>query len=196
MGSILLIREVSIMAGSSRDLITRKQAAQILDASEKKIQRLTSAGTLKAIYRKRATGGQEAYYRASDIEKLKKMMAPPVAVNSAVNSAVNGHGTKAASKKALPAPRDNDDEPAREGAREKISAVEAAAKLILTLSEAAVLTHIPEDELRRELKAGNLRGVIRGRGWKISRAHLDEYVANLYVPKRISRYVEKPLGKD
>jgi excisionase family DNA binding protein len=65
-----------------------------------------------------------------------------------------------------------------------ISAVEAAAKLILTLEEAAVLTHIPASELRRELKMGRLRGLIRGRGWKIHRSHLDEYVANLYVPKK------------
>jgi excisionase family DNA binding protein len=68
--------------------------------------------------------------------------------------------------------------------RKAISAVEAAAKLILTLEEAAVLTHIPAGELRRELKMGRLRGLIRGRGWKIHRSHLDEYVANLYVPKK------------
>jgi excisionase family DNA binding protein len=61
---------------------------------------------------------------------------------------------------------------------------------ILTIPEASVLTHISEEVLRKELKIGKLRGVIRGRGWKIHRAHLEEYVAHLYVPRKFERHVE------
>lgn len=73
--------------------------------------------------------------------------------------------------------------------KQTISAVEAAAKLILTLAEASVLTHIPVEVLRREVRSGNLRGVIRGRGWKVNRAHLEEYVASLYVPRKGMKHV-------
>jgi excisionase family DNA binding protein len=72
----------------------------------------------------------------------------------------------------------------KESSKTSISAVEAAAKLILTVEEVSVLTHIPEKELREDLKKGKLRGLFKGHGWKVKRTDLEEYVRSIYVPRR------------
>lgn len=156
-------------------LISRKEAADLLNASEKKIQRLTSAGKLTVIYQKRSAGGQEALYKAEDVAKLKEILdkgeIPPTIIQNAKTS-TRSSALVSASKATALAPVTHT-EPGR---RKKISVTEAAAKLILNLAEASVLTHISEEDLRADLRTGKLRGAIRGRGWKIKRVDLEEYI--------------------
>jgi excisionase family DNA binding protein len=52
-------------------------------------------------------------------------------------------------------------------------------KLTLTLTEAALLSGLARGHLRQAAGAGELRARIAGRGWRVGRCDLDEYVAEL-----------------
>jgi excisionase family DNA binding protein len=54
--------------------------------------------------------------------------------------------------------------------------VPIADKLILDLKEAQALTHISRAELLEAIKKGKLKARKSGRGWKIKRTQLDEYI--------------------
>src|SRR5438445_13760323 len=78
------------MAKQNEALISRKDAAEILNASEKKIQRLTHTGKLRVIYQKRAAGGQEAFYKVTEVRRVKKALDkgedPPTILAAAHNN--------------------------------------------------------------------------------------------------------------
>ncbi|MGB7922728.1 MAG: ankyrin repeat domain-containing protein [Pyrinomonadaceae bacterium] len=59
------------------------------------------------------------------------------------------------------------------------SIADLSHKLMLTLPEAAALSNLSRDHLRRAIKSGRLKAKIIGRGWRIKRAHLDLYIARL-----------------
>ncbi|HEX7176660.1 MAG TPA: ankyrin repeat domain-containing protein [Pyrinomonadaceae bacterium] len=54
-----------------------------------------------------------------------------------------------------------------------------AHKLMLTLQEAAALTGLSQRRLREAIRAGQLKAQIIGRGWRIKRTDLEDYVRDL-----------------
>lgn len=56
---------------------------------------------------------------------------------------------------------------------------ELAAKLTLSLKEAARLSGLSAGWLRTAIKHGDLQATKRGRGWNIKRADLEKYISNL-----------------
>ena len=59
------------------------------------------------------------------------------------------------------------------------SPVRLADKLTLTLTEAALLSGLSRSHLREAIEAGELKGRIIGRGFKVKRADLDAYMRKL-----------------
>jgi excisionase family DNA binding protein len=57
--------------------------------------------------------------------------------------------------------------------------VNVGEKLMLTLDDAAVLSSLSSDHLRKAIHAGVLRGKIIGRGFRIKRVDLDAYIKKL-----------------
>lgn len=55
-----------------------------------------------------------------------------------------------------------------------------ADKLALTLKEASNLSGLSVSTLRADIHAGNLRAKIIGRGWKIRRTDLDNYIKKIW----------------
>ncbi len=60
-----------------------------------------------------------------------------------------------------------------------VSIADIAHKLLLTLPEAAALTNLSRAHLRRAIHGESLKAKKLGRGWRIKRADLDVYVAEL-----------------
>jgi excisionase family DNA binding protein len=58
--------------------------------------------------------------------------------------------------------------------------VPIADKLLLTLPEAQALTGLSREFLRDAINDGTLKAKMIGRGWRIKRSDLDEYVAGLF----------------
>ena len=54
-----------------------------------------------------------------------------------------------------------------------------AHKLMLTLQEAVALTGLSQRRLREAIRAGQLKAQIIGRGWRIKRTDLEDYVRDL-----------------
>ncbi len=198
-------------------LVSKKEAAKILGVSEKTLQRLSSKDKIVTVYKKKYHGGYTAYFPLSELERIKaarenneelptvKSSAfPPAEEPSQTPTIILDQPIVAASVIELV------EEPFRplpitleakeviketKAAKTKevkttISVVEAAAKLILTVEEVSILTHIPEKELREDLKKGRLRGLFKGHGWKVKRADLEEYVRSIYVPRRTDKIEE------
>lgn len=160
------------------ELITRKEAAQILQASEKKIQRLTSQKHLTVTYQKRLQGGRSAFYQMDEILKVKSLLE--AGRELPIIDVLTERATE-------DTPIDQMEPTAEEKPTSTISVispVEAAAKLMLSLPEVTVLTHIPERILKVDLNKGRLRGLQIEKNWLVKRTDLDEYIRNIYVPKR------------
>ncbi|MFY9226670.1 MAG: helix-turn-helix domain-containing protein [Blastocatellia bacterium] len=193
-------------------LVSKKEAAEILGVSEKTIQRLSRKDQIVTIYKKKYHGGYTAYFPLSDVERVKAArenneelptvkpsVFPPAEEPSQTSTIILDQPIVAASVIELveepfrPLPitleakeviKETKAAKTKESIKTSISAVEAAAKLILTVEEVSILTHLPEKELREELKKGRLRGLFKGHGWKVKRADLEEYVRSIYVPRR------------
>ncbi|OKH35824.1 excisionase [Calothrix sp. HK-06] len=58
--------------------------------------------------------------------------------------------------------------------------VPIADKLLLTLPEAQALTGLSREFLRDAINDGTLKAKMIGRGWRVKRSDLDEYVASLF----------------
>jgi excisionase family DNA binding protein len=65
------------------------------------------------------------------------------------------------------------------GAGSSRPSVPISDKLILDVKEAQALTHFSRADLLSAIKEGKLKASKRGRGWKIKRAELDEFVKNI-----------------
>jgi excisionase family DNA binding protein len=61
----------------------------------------------------------------------------------------------------------------------KTASVGIADKPLLKLDEAAALTGLSRDTLRKAIEDGELKGKIIGRAYRIKRADLDSYIENL-----------------
>lgn len=150
--------------------VSKADACQLLGGvSERAIQRYAAKGDIKVDHRRRAGGGSEAYYSKLDILALKHRLEQPRS-DAATAALVRASGRAMVPIKAeIPEKKSQTRKPD----------VRVAEKLILTPAEASALTHLSIDDLRDDLRAGKLKGFIRGRGWKIKRTDLDDYVRGL-----------------
>lgn len=148
--------------------VSKAEACQLLGGvSERAVQRYAAKGDIKVDHRRRAGGGTEAYYSKLDILALKHRLEQPR--SDAVTAAL----VRSSGRALVPIKEEKPEKKPRK------PDVRVAEKLILTPAEASALTHLSIDDIREDLRAGKLKGFIRGRGWKIKRADLDEYVRNL-----------------
>lgn len=58
--------------------------------------------------------------------------------------------------------------------------VPVADKLLLTMAEAQVLTGLSREFLKDAIASGELKAKLIGKGWRIKRSDLDEYVDKLF----------------
>lgn len=64
--------------------------------------------------------------------------------------------------------------------QKKPTAQESAAKLLLNLEEAQVLTGLSRAHLRAAIQSGELQARRLGRGWKVRRTDLEKYLAEVF----------------
>jgi excisionase family DNA binding protein len=66
--------------------------------------------------------------------------------------------------------------------------VPIADKLLLTIAEAQALTGLSREFLRDAINKGSLKAKVIGKGWRVKRSDLQEYVdKGVTVPKRENR---------
>jgi excisionase family DNA binding protein len=164
--------------------MTKKEAADFLGVSVRAIERYTKAGKLTVTYEKRQIGGTVGLYDDAEVQKLKESIDNPPAVK-VIDQSTNTDDTP---------PRHPPTALARVGvsdfAEMLVTAFETyhthhqtivalTDKLVLTLAEAATLSGLSQSFLLHGIRQGTLPAGKYGRGWKVKRADLNSFVAQL-----------------
>jgi excisionase family DNA binding protein len=167
--------------------ITKEEAAQILEKSTRAIERYSKAEgnnppLLSVTYEKGKTRDVPMYDEGEvrDLaERLKHPQTPARATLAAPETAIatrSDNGDMAVSQLSVIV---RAIEQAREESRPRATISDLAHKLMLSLDDAAQLAGLSRDHLRAAIKAGKLKGRIIGRGFKVKRPDLEQYVKKL-----------------
>jgi excisionase family DNA binding protein len=165
--------------------MNKKQAADYLGTSERAVERYAAKGKLTVRYQK-GQRGDEAVFDEKELKKLHmeldqklRRIRPAVAPMSdtpdeqALALSDVSLNQQANQFLAIIA--------AAMQSQQKGTQAQVATenKLILTLAEAQALTNLSRDHLREAIDNGKLKAKIIGRGWKVKRIDLENYVNKL-----------------
>lgn len=147
--------------------MNKKEVAELLGVSTRIVEKYASEGRLGEVTYIRGKTGKQAEYTPEAVEKLKAILESP--------------------DTALTAPRSSDARlfvaqlveaiTNREEARN--ASIRVSEKLLLNLNDCRSLTGLSDANLKDAIKSKNLKAKIIGRGWKIKRQDLDEFINNL-----------------
>ncbi len=162
----------SLVIGAITSLVMNKiQAAKELKISVRSLQRLAQSGVLKVVYKRGDSGKQEAVFDADDIATYKVERDKPI-------------------DKLVPVPAMTKNDLARSNTLEFLnvfknaltfqkSVVPIADKILLTVQDCRLLTGLSEQNLRDAIHDEKLNARIIGRGYKVKRQDLDEFIRQL-----------------
>jgi excisionase family DNA binding protein len=180
--------------------LTKEQAAKRLKISVRSLQRAASAGKVKPVYHRGASGKMETFFDSDDVDRYKEelaqvveperkpaMVAAPTGDSQALSQV--GAGSYVASlhdllerlvsaqERQLPP-----NSPASVSDSHTLSQnapLSLADKLTLNLAEASQLSGLSRGHLRQAIEEKKLKARIIGRGWRVKREDLDAYVRKL-----------------
>jgi excisionase family DNA binding protein len=167
--------------------MNKKEAAEYLGISERGVQRAAERGEL-SVRMERGRRGDVAVYDADEVRRLKakrdaeRATMRPAVYDSGEHTAatVNTDGQGSAQLALIGG---NGGEALAMLIRETVTAtVEAVntSPVLLTLIEAAQVTGLSVDALRRAIKAGALDGRKIGRGYKVRPAEARAYAVKVW----------------
>jgi hypothetical protein len=155
------------------DLISKRQAAELLGVSTRGVERAVRRGQLNVIYRD-SKHGKKAWFSPGDIERYRSHQE---ARSSPVGFFTSGSGPTIGTL--IPAVN-ADPRPSPEAARRSPpKTVPLVDRLTLTLAEAAQLSGLPRKFLAGSMRSGALKSVKIGRIAFIKRSDLNDFVQNL-----------------
>ena len=172
--------------------MTKKEAAEFLQVSEKTIERYKAAGDLSAKM-KRVIGfdGKSRMvldFDVSDLERVKRKMFSEVVypeVTSDIDRPHRQTDRDTSKNKGLVKVGQTQTNAVEailqrieQGFEKQQTASRLGQKILLTLKECRALTGLSEDRLRKDIKSGNLKATKLG-GWKVKRIDLDKFIENL-----------------
>jgi excisionase family DNA binding protein len=149
--------------------MNKQQAAKELKISVRSLQRLVQNKVLTVIYKRGNSGKQEAVFDADEVARYKTERDRPT--NKLVRLPINDKNTLArnATLELLEIFRNS---PAK-------TVVPVADKILLTVQDCRLLTGLSEQTIRDSIRDETLKARVIGRGYKIKRSDLNEFVTNL-----------------
>jgi excisionase family DNA binding protein len=153
--------------------MNKTEAAKKLGISIRSLQRLVQNKQISVTHKRGKSGKQEAIFDADELEKYKTIRDAETPKLATVPT--NDKMTLAR----------NDANQFLQVLRQamtidaKTAGVPIADKPLLKLDEAAVLTGLSRDTLRRAINTKELNGKLIGRAFRIKRADLDEFIKSL-----------------
>jgi predicted transcriptional regulator len=144
----------------------KKEAAELLSISTRLVEKYASEGRLGVVTYVRGKTGKRAEYHREAVEKLKTILESP---DTAL--AVKTPDARLFVAQFVEAMTSRDDT--------RAASVRTSEKLLLNLNDCRLLTGLSDANLRDAIKAGTLKGKIIGRGYKVKRQDLDDFVNNL-----------------
>lgn len=146
--------------------MNKKQVAEFLGVSTRVVEKYASEGRLGQVIYVRGKTGKQAEYNREAVENLKTVLESP---DTAIATKTPDARLIVASLVEAMA--------SREGLRS--ASVRVSEKLLLNLNDCKLLTGLSERSLRDAIKSGRLKAKIIGRGWKVKKQELDNFVSNL-----------------
>jgi predicted transcriptional regulator len=147
--------------------MNKKQVAEFLGVSTRIVEKYASEGRLGEIVYVRGKTGKQAEYNREAVENLKTILESPDTALT-VTKTPDARLIVASLVEAITS---------REESRG--ASVRVSEKLLLNLNDCRLLTGLSEQNLRDAIKLEKLKAKIIGRGWKIKKQDLDDFVNNL-----------------
>jgi excisionase family DNA binding protein len=153
-------------------IMNKEEAAEELGISVRSLQRLAQSKKISVTYKRGESGKQEAIFNPEEIEKYKQQRD----IETVKQADATTNDTALAR---------NDTHQFLEILRnvitpeQKTVSVAIADKPLLKLDEAAALTGLSRDILRKAIDTKELKGKMIGRAYRIKRDDLDRYITNL-----------------
>ncbi len=146
--------------------MNKKEVAELLNISTRQVETHASAGRLGEVTYVRGKTGKQAEYDRKAVENLKTILESPDTAIAAKTS-----DARLFVAQLVEAITSRDDP--------RGASVRVGEKLLLNLNDCRLLTGLSDANLRDAIKAGTLKAKIIGRGYKVKRADLDEFIKNL-----------------
>jgi excisionase family DNA binding protein len=144
----------------------KKEVAEHLNISTRLVEKYASEGRFGEVTYVRGKTSKRAEYDREAVENLKTILESP---DTALTASKPDARLFVAQLVEAIAKRDE----------HRSASVRTSEKLLLNLNDCRLLTGLSDANLRDAIKAGTLKAKIIGRGYKVKRADLDEFIENL-----------------
>jgi excisionase family DNA binding protein len=165
-----------------RKTMNKKEASEILGVSIRLVEKYAAEGRLGKITYIRGKTGKQAEYNQDAVENLKAALESP---DTALTT--NSPDARLFAAKLVEAMASREQahvEAIRRllsGSTEETrsASVRVSEKILLNLTDCRLLTGLSQSTLKDAIKSEKLKAKIVGRGWKVKRRDLDEFIKNL-----------------
>ncbi len=162
--------------------MNKKEASEILGVSIRLVEKYAAEGRLGKITYIRGKTGKQAEYNQDAVENLKAALESP---DTALTT--NSPDARLFAAKLVEAMASREQahvEAIRRllsGSTEETrsASVRVSEKILLNLTDCRLLTGLSQSTLKDAIKSEKLKAKIVGRGWKVKRRDLDEFIKNL-----------------
>jgi excisionase family DNA binding protein len=146
-------------------------AAKELKISVRSLQRLAQSGVLKVVYKRGDSGKQEAVFDADDIAKYKIERDKPIDKLVPVSAMTKNDLARSNTLEFL--------DVFKNALTSRKSVVPIADKVLLTVQDCRALTGLSEQIIRDAIRGETLKARRIGRGFKVKRTDLDDFIDKL-----------------
>jgi hypothetical protein len=146
--------------------MNKKEVAEFLNISTRLVEKYSSEGRLGEVTYVRGKTGKQAEYSKEEAENLKKSLESPdttIAVKSPDARLFVASLVEALHSREEP----------------RSASVRVGEKILLNVKDCQLLTGLSDANLRDAIKSERLKAKIIGRGYKVKRQDLDEFINNL-----------------
>jgi excisionase family DNA binding protein len=151
---------------SEESNMNKKEASEFLGVSTRLVEKYASDGRLGEVTYIRGKTGKQAEYNREAVETLKTALESPD--TSLATTTPDARLFVAQLVEAIAT---------REQSRS--ASIRVSEKILLNLTDCRTLTGLSDDFLREAIHSGTLKAKIIGRGYKVKRQDLDEFINNL-----------------
>jgi excisionase family DNA binding protein len=162
--------------------MNKKEVSEFLGVSTRLVEKYASEGRLGEVTYVRGKTGKQAEYNQEAVEKLKAALESP---DTALTTTTPDARLFVAQLVEAMASREQANIEAIRGLlsgsseEPRSASVRVSEKILLNLSDCRLLTGLSEANLRDAIKSKKLKAKIIGRGWKVKRQDLDEFIKKL-----------------
>jgi excisionase family DNA binding protein len=162
--------------------MNKKEVSEFLNVSTRIVEKYASQGQLGEVIYIRGKTGKQAEYSLEAVENLKRILESPD--TALATRSPDARLIVASLIEAITSREQGNIEAIRDLLKESSKqpdngAVRVSEKILLNLSDCRLLTGLSNNTLREAIKAKKLKAEIIGRGYKVKRADLDEFIKKL-----------------